>query len=164
VLKGKRKAGGTLQLPNTVSHRKGMAGLLRLVEEGEGRALYPVAEMSARLDDADRRHTHHFWRAFVQAGSDCQAFCARQRQLTSAGHTSMAEWWRRDPLLPITAICQQVNARVGLAALWAEAVRQAARPLDSQPSRRARHKPRARGEVHYREEWLRAALFGAVER
>jgi FAD/FMN-containing dehydrogenase len=162
-LQGKLKAGGTLQSPNTVSHRKVMAVLLRLLAEGEGRALSPVEELSARLDDADRRNTHNCWRAFVQAGSDVQAFCERQRKRTSAVHPDMAEWWRRDPLLPITAICQQVKARFGLAARSAAAVRQAARPLDYNPSRRALHRHLARGEVHYREEWLRAELFGAVE-
>lgn len=163
VLKVKLKAGGTLRLPNTVSNRKVMAVLLRLLEDGEGRTLYTFEEISALLDYADRRNTHNFWREFVQAGSDFHAFCERQRKLTSAVHTYIAELWRRDPLLPTTAICQRVKARFGLAALSAEAVRQAASQLDYNPIRRALHKQLERGEVHYREEWLRAELFGAVE-
>jgi hypothetical protein len=164
VLKGKLKAGGTLQIPHTGSNRQGMAVLLRLLEDGEGRALSTFEAMSALLASADRRHTPNFWREFVQAGSAFQAFCERQRQLTSAVHTSMAALWRRDPLLPTTAICPQVNARVGLAALAAEAVRPAARPVADHPIRRAVHQPLARGEVHDREAWRLVERFGAVER
>jgi len=97
ALEVKLKAGGTLRLPNTVSNRKVVAVLLRLLEDGAGRALYTFEEMSALLDYADRRNTHNFWREFAQAGADFQAFCERQRQLTSAVHAYIEELWQRDP-------------------------------------------------------------------
>ncbi|MGH8071493.1 MAG: hypothetical protein ACRERE_40935 [Candidatus Entotheonellia bacterium] len=157
------KAVGILRVPNTVSNRKVEAVLLRLLEDGAGRALYTFEEMSALLDSADRRNTHNFWREFAQAGADCQAFCERQRKLNRAVHAYIEELWRRDPLLPTTAIGPRVNARVGLADLSAEAVRQAATQLDDHPIRRALRKQLERGDVHYREEWLFAELFAAVE-
>lgn len=163
ALEVKLKAGGTLRFPNTVSNRKVVAVLLRLLEDGEGRALYTFEEISALLGYPDRRNTHNFWREFAQAGSDFQAFCERQRKLNSAVHAYSEELWRRDPLLPTTAISQRVKARFALANLSAEAIRQAAIQLDYNPIRRALHRQLERGEVHYREEWLLAELFGAVE-
>jgi hypothetical protein len=163
ALEVKLKAGGILRVPNTVSHRKMVAVLLRLLEDGAGRALSTFEEIRALLDDADRRNTHNFWREFAQAGSDVQAFCARQRKLNSAVHAYIAELWRRDPLVPTTAIGPRVKARFGLADLSAEAVRQAAPRLDDNPIRRALRKQLERGDVPYREEWLVAELFAAVE-
>jgi hypothetical protein len=119
--------------------------------------------MSALLDYADRRNTHNFWREFAQAGADCQAFCARQRQLTRAVPADVEELWQRAPWLPTTAISQRVRARFALATRSAETIRQAATQLDDHPIRRALHQQLARGQVHYREAWLLAELFGAVE-
>jgi hypothetical protein len=67
------------------------------LEDGAGRALSTLEEMSARLDDADRRNTPNVWREFAPAGADFQACGARQRQLTRAVQADLEELWQRDP-------------------------------------------------------------------
>jgi len=60
-------------------------------------------------------------------------------------------------------ISQQVKARFELATLSAEPIQQAATQLASNPIRRALPEQLAGGQVHDREEWMLAELFGAGE-
>jgi transposase-like protein len=154
VLEVKLKAGATLRLPNTVSNRKVLAVILRLLADAAGRSLYSSEEISALLGYPDRRNTHNFWREFSQAGTDFQAFCTRQRKVDATVVEGVLRELLKTPLAGPTELVPRVNGQLGRNDLSIANIRSALEQISCGPVLRTLRRQLAVGQVHYQEAYL----------
>jgi transposase-like protein len=159
TLEVKLKAGATLRIPNTVSNRKVLAVILRLLADAAGRPLYSFEELSALLGYPDRRNTHNFWREFSQTGRDFQAFCTRQRKVDATVVDGVLRELRKTPLAGATGLAPRVNGQLGRNDLSVANIQSALEQISCVPVLRTLRRQLAAGQAHYQEAYVLTELL-----
>lgn len=145
--------------PNTPANRKVVVIMLRSMQDGMGDPLFTYQELAAVLGSDKPQASSKHVEGFRECGEEFDAALRRQRKVDWEVVVAVIEILRKNPLEKEEEMSRQVNERLDREDISASNIRAALEQISVLEIRKILKKQLAKGEAHYKEEYLFERLF-----
>ncbi len=149
----------TKWLPDTLANRKVVLLILYYMEDENGKRLFTLQDLSVVLDSESTATVFNHIRNFRECEEDLFKALLRKRKVDDEIKQAVKEVWQKNPGISLEKIVAQVNEKLGRQDIDMNNVRAALDQISISEVRIILKNQLAKGEVHYKEEYLLERLL-----
>ena len=149
-------------LPDTPSNRKAILVFLRLLRDERGKRVFTFQELSAIVGSQKRQASSGHVERFRECGCDFLKFLTRKRKVDSEVVEAVLGELLSEPLAEIKELQERVNTGLGRNDLTPANIQVALEQISCHQIRGAIRKHIAKGEAHYKEEYLLEEMMSTM--
>ena len=150
-------------LPDTRENRKVMIVLLRLLTDENGKPIYTHKELASIVLSDNKQASSRHVELFRGCGMDFKRFILHKRKVNEQLVEAVLLELKSDPLAKVIQLNQRVNQRLERNDISKENILAALDVISCRQIRKAMLKQIAKGQAHYKEEYLLSEMMQSCE-